>query len=208
MSNCHCNDEVKRDGSAQMNRYLQALDPAYAPVDERSIEDLLAFAKKYAAQIRFYDIPGSTPEPAGTDPAKISWHEFFRRDMAVIAASIAVTDLQKIKNDYDEIRNRLDTEPTNDTYANLFDPILGILKKIDRWYSIAIPENPLYADLVLAINSNLKNQVNKLIAFEEGFVSVDVKYPLKPDFSDIENPDLWGVNDKIDADVSIYTGVN
>lgn len=207
MSNCHCHDEVKRDGSAQINRYLKALDPAYAPVDGRSLEDLLVFAKRYAAQIRFYDIPESNVEP-GTDPAKISWREFFRRDMAVIAASIAVTDLQQIKKDYDEIRERLDLDPTNDAYGDLFDPILGILKKADRWYSIAIPENPLHADLVLAINSNLKDQVRKIIAFEEGFTAVDVKHPLKLDFTDIENPDVWGVNDQVDADDTIYVGAD
>ncbi|PZF73386.1 hypothetical protein [Taibaiella soli] len=207
MSNCHCHDEVKRDGSAQINRYLKALDPAYAPVDGRSLEDLLVFAKRYAAQIRFYDIPESKVEP-GADPAKISWREFFRRDMAVIAASIAVTDLQQIKKDYDEIRDRLDLDPTNDAYGDLFDPILGILKKTDRWYSIAIPENPLHADLVLAINSNLKDLVGKMIAYEEGFTAVDVKHPLKLDFTDIENPDVWGVNDKIDADDTIYVGAD
>lgn len=208
MSNCHCHDEVKRDGSAQINRYLKALDPAYAPVDGRSLEDLLVFAKRYAAQIRFYDIPGSGDVTPGTVPGKISWREFFRRDMAVIAASIAVTDLEQIKKDYDEIRARLDLDPTNDAYGDLFDPILGILKRTDRWYSIAIPENPLHADLELAIQSNLKDLVRKIIAFEEGFTAVDVKHPLKLDFTDIENPDVWGVNDKIDADDSIYVGVD
>jgi len=66
MKNCNCDTSISRDGSGQLQRYLLALDPASAPVDSRSIEDLLVFAKKYAAQIRFYDIPeskinGNTP---------------------------------------------------------------------------------------------------------------------------------------------------
>ena len=56
---CNCSGEVSRDGSGQLSRYLKALDPTYAPVDDRSIEDLLVFTKRYANQIRFYDIPGS-----------------------------------------------------------------------------------------------------------------------------------------------------
>ena len=56
---CNCHNEVSRDGSGQLGRFLKALDPLYAPIDDRSIKDLLVFAKRYANQIRFYDIPGS-----------------------------------------------------------------------------------------------------------------------------------------------------
>src|SRR5689334_4829342 len=106
MKHCNCDTEINRDGSGQLQRYLKALDPSYAPIDGRSTEDLLVFAKKYAAQIRFYDIPESkindnTPKP------KISWREFFRRDMAVIAASIAVTDITGFKKEYDQVNERL-----------------------------------------------------------------------------------------------------
>ena len=56
MKNCNCHTEINTDGSGQAHRYLKALDPSYAPVDGRNIKELLVFAKKYAAQIRFYDI--------------------------------------------------------------------------------------------------------------------------------------------------------
>lgn len=207
MSDCHCHDDIIRDGSAQLNRYLRALDPSYAPVDGRSLEDLLVFAKKYAAQIRFYDIPESKIDD-GADAAKISWEEFFGRDMAVIAASVAVTDLQAIKDDYNDIRDRLMLNPTREIFTALFSPILGILKKTDGWYSLATPGNPLRSDLDTAILSNLKEQVRKMIAYEEGFKSVDLKHPVKLDFSGISNVDLWGINDTIDPDDTIYTGAD
>src|SRR6476660_1020043 len=98
---CTCNSEVTRDGSGQLSRFLKALDPVYAKVDDRSINDLLVFTTRYANQIRFYDIPGSN-SGSETDPSKISWREFFRRDIAVIAASISLTDTWQIKKDYDE----------------------------------------------------------------------------------------------------------
>ena len=153
---CNCNSEINRDGSGQLSRYLKALDPSYALIDDRSIEELLAFTKRYANQIRFYDIPESNVT-GEEDKTKISWREFFRRDMAVIAASISLTDTDQIKKDYDELRAKVDANPSHNIYKDLFDPILGMIVKIDGWYSIAIPENPLYADLQLAINSNLKN---------------------------------------------------
>lgn len=205
MSNCHCHTTINRDGSGQLHRYLQALDPAYAPVDGRSLEDLLVYAKRYAAQVRFYDIPGSAPED-DTPSEKVSWREFFRRDMAVIAASIAVTDLAQLKKDYDENRTRLEQQPQAKHYANLFDPILGLMTRMDHWYSLAIPENPLHADLHLAITSSLQAQVKQMIAYEEGFKLVDAKNSFTLDFSAIENDAIWKINDPVDPDVSIYEG--
>jgi len=124
MKNCNCHYEIPRDGSGQLGRYLKALDPAYAPVDGRSIEDLLVFAKRYAAQIRFYDIPESRIDD-DIAPEQVSWREFFRRDMAVIAASISVVDTAKLKRDYDQNREHLEAHPGPDALNDLFDPILG-----------------------------------------------------------------------------------
>ena len=69
---CNCNGEIRRDGSGQLSRFLKALDPSYALIDDRSIEDLLVFTKRYANQVRFYDIPGSNPDNE-SDTSKISW---------------------------------------------------------------------------------------------------------------------------------------
>lgn len=43
-----------RDGTSQLRRLLKALLPSYVAVDERSMEDLIAFVQKYAAQIHFF----------------------------------------------------------------------------------------------------------------------------------------------------------
>lgn len=206
MSNCcNCDSEINRDGSGQLGRYLKALDPAYAPIDDRSIEDLLVFTRRYANQVRFYDIPGGNSEEEEY-PSKISWSEFFRRDMAVIAASIAVIDLDQLKKDYDEIRTALDAKPGHHLFSNLFDPILGIAVRIGKWVSLVIPENPLYDDLLLAIHSNLKIQMQKIVAYEEGFKYVDSQHPLNLDYSAIQDKTLWGLNENINADISIYEG--
>src|SRR5690242_4290535 len=204
---CNCHNEVSRDGSGQLARFLKALDPSYALIDDRSIEDLLVFTKRYANQIRFYDIPGSNGDNEnGT--SKISWREFFRRDMAVIAASISLTDTAQIKKDYDELRAKLDAQPSHNTFDDLFDPILGMVTKLDGWYSIAIPANPLYADMQLAINSNLKWQAQQIVAYEKGFNYVDASHPLNLDYSSIKNKNVWGLNENINADISIYQGTD
>jgi hypothetical protein len=202
---CHCHNEITRDGSGQLNRYLKALDPSYAPIDDRNIEDLLVYAKRYASQIRFYDTPDSgvvSNEPV----EKISWREFFRRDMAVIAASVANWDFLQVKKDYDETRKRLDENPKPELFAALFNPILGIATKIDSWYSIAIPDNPLYGDLTIGIQSSLKAALNKVREYEEGFKLVDPYTPLSINYAGIKNKNFWELDHPVKANVSIYEG--
>ncbi len=205
MKNCNCGSDINRDGSGQLQRYLKALDPTYAPIDDRSTEDLLVYAKRYAAQIRFYDIPESKIND-GIAVKRISWREFFRRDMAVIAASVAVTDAKNFKKEYDEVNERLQLHPKPEIYAALYAPIIGMLKKIDRWLSVAIPENPLYADLKLAIDSDLKQQVQKIMAYEEGFMFVDPAFDLKLGLDGVENKEIWGLTETVPSDATIYKG--
>ncbi|NTW69471.1 MAG: hypothetical protein HGB23_06415 [Chlorobiaceae bacterium] len=207
MNNCHCHDELPRDGSGQSGRCLKALDPSYAPIDGRSIEDLLVFAKRYAAQIRFYDIPGSKVDD-DIPTEQVSWVEFFRRDMAVIAASISVFDTAKLKRDYDQNREQLELHPDAAALHALFQPVIGVIVQLDRWYSIAIQENPLHFDLELAINSRLRNQVSKIVAYEEAYKYVDSKHPLHLDFTAIENDSLWGLDETVEPDTSVYHGID
>ena len=203
---CKCEHKINRDGSGQLDRYLCALDPEYAPIDGREIKDLLVYAKRYAGQIRFYDltehaISDETPEN------KVSWKEFFRRDVSVIAASIGVVDLDQIKKDYDETRVHLDSDPDASILAALYNPILGIATRLEKWLEIVIPTNPLYQDMVLAINSSLSAQLQKLKAIEEGYVVV-AGADLNIDYSEIKNLELWGLDQTIDSDVSVYDGTD
>ncbi len=207
MSNCHCNSDIILDGSGQLGRYLKALDPSYAPIDDRSIEDLLVFAKRYAGQIRFYDIPDSHITD-GVKPGKVNWREFFRRDMAVIAASVAVLNIRNIKKEYDELRERLDADPSPEKLEAAFSLCISIATRIDRWYTVAIPENPLRIDLDLAINSHLRWQMKRIMAYEDGYKFIDSKNPLNIDYSGIENDELWGLKDPVNADATIYQGSN
>jgi hypothetical protein len=49
-------EQKPRDGTKQSDRFLPALNPDYVKVDERSIRDLLAFAKTYAHELKFYNL--------------------------------------------------------------------------------------------------------------------------------------------------------
>lgn len=53
---------IAPDGTSQAQRSMEALSPDYAPVDERSAQDLLAFVRQYAEEIRYFDLNNA---PAG-----------------------------------------------------------------------------------------------------------------------------------------------
>lgn len=47
--------QILRDGTKQSDRFRPALNPDYVKVDERSLRDLLAFAKRYAQELKYYN---------------------------------------------------------------------------------------------------------------------------------------------------------
>ncbi len=204
---CTCEHTINRDGSRQLDRYLSALDPDYAPIDNRGIKELLVYAKRYAGQIRFYDLPEQSISD-GTPECKISWKEFFRKDVSVITASIGVVDLAQIKKDYDETRANLEANPEADLLTALYAPIIGIAVRLEKWLALTIPTNPLYKDILLAINSSLSDQLQKSKTIEGGYVIVDPGTQLNVDFSELKDLILWGLDQPIDPDLSVYEGTD
>jgi hypothetical protein len=53
--NCDSKNPLKRDGTSQQQRTLNALLPGYVSVDERSLEDLKQFAIEYAGQLKYFN---------------------------------------------------------------------------------------------------------------------------------------------------------
>jgi hypothetical protein len=54
--NCNNKNPIQRDGTSQAQRLLAALLPEYVSVDERSMDDLILFARRFAEQIRYYNL--------------------------------------------------------------------------------------------------------------------------------------------------------
>jgi len=69
-------DTSSRDGTSQSGRFLRELDPASVWVDERSTRDLLAFARAYARELRYFSAEGAAGETADEASAQ-DWRGFF-----------------------------------------------------------------------------------------------------------------------------------
>jgi hypothetical protein len=77
-TNCNNLNPLLRDGTSQQQRTLQALLPAYIPVDEHSLDDLRLFAQKFAEEIKFYELNTVVP-PLGPAPTLQDWTPFFEQ---------------------------------------------------------------------------------------------------------------------------------
>ncbi len=55
----------RRDGTSQTGRLRPALDPASVAVDERSLKDLLAFARQYAHELVYFAVENETVQAMG-----------------------------------------------------------------------------------------------------------------------------------------------
>lgn len=69
---CDIKNPLKRDGTSQERRELDALAPDNAPIDERTREDLLTFAHSYAELVQFYDADNNLVG---------NWQTFFAEDI-------------------------------------------------------------------------------------------------------------------------------
>jgi Baseplate J-like protein len=75
--NCTNKNTLLRNGTSQPQRRLRELLPDYIGVDERSMEELLAFAKQFATEIKFYDVN----LPVTQVPA-VNWTDFFNQSLS------------------------------------------------------------------------------------------------------------------------------
>ncbi|UYQ93537.1 hypothetical protein MKQ68_00285 [Chitinophaga horti] len=74
----HINTHL-RDGASQLARNSAALRGGFVSVDERSLTDLLNFARQYARSVKYFDHTGAVPNSENG-----SWDAFFDFDSAAI----------------------------------------------------------------------------------------------------------------------------
>lgn len=198
-SHCHSYRADQRDGTGRFNRLIQALDPISVKPDDRNLEDLLVFLKRYANQIRFY------PTPSEETGEIYTWKTFFDQDQAVLLASILVTDTLQEEKDYLESREKLYAKPSLKDFADLFNPILGMARQLDNWLALSDSRvnSALQTELELLIRSDLAAQLLKLFQYAKGVEATklkEIKLDFKPQVSDI-----WNINtQELIGDYSIY----
>lgn len=87
---CNEKNPLQRDGSSQSQRFLKALDPASAPIEELGLRDWLQFAAAYAEKVNYFSVTDSN-HPQG------DWSSFFIEDAGDLDAFVKQAE-EKIKN--------------------------------------------------------------------------------------------------------------
>src|SRR5262245_38242255 len=112
MADCTNNtDPLKlvRDGTSQAQRFSQALDPRYAPVNEHTPAHGMVFAQAYSKYLKYYDLNNTTADDR-------DWTPFFSEDVSVQLAVAAVQNVeyyrQQVREYTDFLNNRHNSSDT------------------------------------------------------------------------------------------------
>lgn len=159
-SGCGIKNPLVRDGSSQTQRLLKALKTDYVKIDERGVDDLLAFIYKYSEKIQFYD---SDNNSAG------SWKEFVENDISTTVALIAQKDLSTIKQCIDKNFKIINDATTltvkaKAAFNNIFLHLFFITDEINSWYNRSVIGLRLNTELKQSITSVLRETLQTVIA--------------------------------------------
>lgn len=175
----HCNTPTHpliHDGTQQRERLLQALVPDNLKLDNQSIEELVAFAGKFAKQIRFWD---ENNEPNG------DWTNFWESDTTALLAIMVSTDLEAIRTTYrtkeleylalkDREDKGLSLQEGQSSKAALEALVIdeefgiyGLTKRILELCKKAPADHRLKQTIVRIIRTNLQLPLQQLIQFHK-----------------------------------------
>jgi len=181
---CEKRNLLVRDGTGQKQRLLKALEPSYIQMDERSLDDLLAFASRYAKRLQYYN---SVNQPHG------DWREFIEYDISVIIALIANRDLTDIRFARERLNNLVEWKTLSivDLKGILhreFSLIFSMAAEMDSWYRRAVKGLRLETELKRLITSQLARALHDALgyykcAIDSDFLGPesDVLFPIEDD---------------------------
>ncbi|MFN0275881.1 MAG: baseplate J/gp47 family protein [Chitinophagales bacterium] len=160
-SNCKNRNPLLRSGINQYQRTLQALLPASVQVDERDDADLILFAKKYAEQLKYYNINNEHIDGE-------TWKEFMCMDVSVTLATILKAPVQACfahsKTLFDALQNENTTSlpVLKKNFKALFDFGFTLTDQINKFYT-ELPLSHDYKEIIKgAIQSGLPEYYNRL----------------------------------------------
>ena len=157
--------KLMREGTSQDGRLPEALDPAYAPVNERTLAHSMVFAQSYAALLKYFDEKNISTEDW-------DWVPFFGKDVSVQLAIAAVEDVEVYKTNaqtWFDYLNRLENQSNEvrlkDHLGFLYSSVATLAQQLD------ILKEGLPADIALKgtlqnlIKSQLAPAFKRLIAY-------------------------------------------
>lgn len=158
--------KIIREGTSQDQRFFPALDPAYAPVDERKPEHAMVFAAAYSAFLKYYN---------SSNTEEGDWKIFFSEDVSFQLAIIAVQDVDIYKTNintyFDFLNNHENQSKTAELKNNLgylFSTLATLARQLDLMQESLPDEISLKGTLQNLIQGQLATSFKRLIAYYKG----------------------------------------
>jgi hypothetical protein len=169
--------KLVREGTSQDLRMSAALDPQYAPVNERRPAHGMVFAQAYSKFLKYYN---SSNGQAG------HWEPFFSEDVSVQLAVAAVENVEYYRQQVNEYvaflnhrQNENDKTGLRDRVDFLFSSCVTLAIRLNRFMEELPEEIALRKGLRQLVQSQLAPALRSLIAYHKGGETiVDAERPL------------------------------
>ena len=112
-----------RNGASQRRRVLDALQPGAAPIDGRSLADILYFISQYATQVNFFDV--QQDDTLGEYLETSDWRNFFEQSAPFQLARISKVDADQLEAAFLRIQRLIQTDPLPDNIDLLLRFVLS-----------------------------------------------------------------------------------
>jgi hypothetical protein len=184
----HNTDPLKlvREGSSQAQRQATALDPTYAPVDQRSPAHNMIFARAYSAFLSYFN---TSNKNVG------DWQPFFGGDVSVQLAMAAVQDVDgyraSIKACFDYLNNRdneSDEAELKNRLGQLFGSAATLVAQLEQLKEGLPSELPLKAQLKNLIGKQLAPAFKMLLLYHRDGLLVTAPPPSGPYHHEVAPP--------------------
>jgi hypothetical protein len=182
---CNEKNPLIREGIDRNTRVLKSLSPDFAPVDDRSMEDLMLFAKSYAAFLNYKNQENAND---GT------WEDLMKTDITVVLAMLLSIDVFKL-SDYIKLlikKTKLAIAANDETEAKrqfkyLFDLVFTLARTVDEQCAFLKDEPDYQKEIKAVIEKKLNAPFSKLHNFKK------------------DNQDIILMSNKTDASAPIIT---
>ncbi|HSF89858.1 MAG TPA: hypothetical protein VLA46_10595, partial [Saprospiraceae bacterium] len=160
-----------REGLSQEQRRKDAPNPALAQVNEHTPAHLMAFAKTYAGWLQYYNEDNT---------ASGNWEKFFDNDVSALLAIAAIERIElytvTIQEHFEflnDLAHKGQVTQLKNHLGSLFSILASLAKQIDL-LALALPkELKLKSTLKNLIQSRLAPDLQKLIAYHQGGISLN-----------------------------------
>lgn len=178
MSNdCFHPNPLLHGGSSQDLRMVPALDPSTAPLDGRSMDQLLLFLEKYGELLNYYNSKNTISG---------GWKQFYARDLSHVLARISTarhTDcLPVFYKYYDRIQLSTNLAGLKNCMKVLFDISFTLLDEIRAWNDLLVlktaAKDMLYGEINHRLRIDLRDLLLYYLAGQPDFVNTG--YQLLP----------------------------